>query len=135
MAALRSVDLQEGAELHRCLRGDAPELFPHDEDVDRLRRQTVTLAELLHEHTPDWRPPKVNRTARVQTHCHQHAIMGFRPDLAVLAAAPGVNADVLDSGCCGLAGNFGFEQGHYEVSEACAERCCCPPYAPPPRPT
>ncbi|MEV3986771.1 hypothetical protein [Nonomuraea sp. NPDC049758] len=95
-------------------RGDAPELFPHDEDVDRLRRQTVTLAELLHEHIPGWRPPQVRRTARVQTHCHQHAIMGFKPDLAVLTAA-GVNADVLESGCCGLAGNFGFEQGHYEV--------------------
>ncbi|MEV4477353.1 FAD-binding and (Fe-S)-binding domain-containing protein [Nonomuraea sp. NPDC049504] len=106
-------------------RGDARELFPHDEDVDRLSRQTVTLSELLHEHTPGWRPPRVRRTARVQTHCHHHAIMGFQADRAVLAAA-GVEADVLDSGCCGLAGNFGFEQGHYEVSEACAERVLLP---------
>ncbi|MFD0744789.1 hypothetical protein ACFQ1L_25455 [Phytohabitans flavus] len=67
----------------------------------------------------------VARTAYVQTHCHQHAVLGFQADQAVLAAA-GVDAKVLDSGCCGLAGNFGFEQGHYEVSEACAERVLLP---------
>ncbi|BCB89459.1 FAD-binding and (Fe-S)-binding domain-containing protein [Phytohabitans suffuscus] len=106
-------------------RGDAAELFPDDEDVRRLVRQTVTLAELLTQHTPGWRPPRVARTAYVQTHCHQHAVLGFQADRAVLAAA-GVDAKVLDSGCCGLAGNFGFEQGHYEVSEACAERVLLP---------
>ncbi|GII96519.1 FAD-binding and (Fe-S)-binding domain-containing protein [Sinosporangium siamense] len=106
-------------------RSDAKELFPHDEDVERLRRQTVTLAELLHDHTPGWRPKAVARRVHVQTHCHHHAIMGYDADEAVLAAA-GLEADVLDSGCCGLAGNFGFEQGHYEVSEACAERVLMP---------
>jgi FAD/FMN-containing dehydrogenase/Fe-S oxidoreductase len=106
-------------------RGDAAELFPHDPDVQRLRRQTVTLAELLHDHTPGWQPRPVRRTAHIQTHCHHHAIMGIEADQAVLAAAQ-VDAHVLDSGCCGLAGNFGFEQGHYEVSEACAERVLLP---------
>jgi FAD/FMN-containing dehydrogenase/Fe-S oxidoreductase len=106
-------------------RSDAAELFPHDQDVERLHRQTVTLAELLTAHTPGWRPPQVGRTAHIQTHCHQHAIMGFDADTALLSDA-GVGARVLDSGCCGLAGNFGFEQGHYEVSEACAERALMP---------
>ncbi len=46
--------------------------------------------------------------------------MGFDADRQILEAA-GVQLDVLDSGCCGLAGNFGFERGHYEVSAACAE--------------
>ncbi|WP_433604895.1 FAD-binding and (Fe-S)-binding domain-containing protein [Dactylosporangium sp. CA-139114] len=106
-------------------RSDAHELFPGDEDVQRLQRQTYTLAELLHEHTPGWQPPRVHRKALIQTHCHQHAIMGFTADQALLHDA-GVDAQVLDSGCCGLAGNFGFEEGHYEVSEACAERVLVP---------
>jgi Fe-S oxidoreductase len=106
-------------------RGDAPELFPNDDDVERLRRQTVTLAELLRDHTPGWRPPAIRRTALVQTHCHHHAIMGIKADKALLDDA-GLDAQILDSGCCGLAGNFGFEAGHYDVSEACAERVLLP---------
>ncbi|HEX2773797.1 MAG TPA: FAD-linked oxidase C-terminal domain-containing protein, partial [Micromonosporaceae bacterium] len=106
-------------------RSDAFELLPDDEDVNRLRGQTVTLAELLHNHTPGWRPPRVPAHALIQTHCHQHAILGTAADRAVLTEA-GVRAEFLDSGCCGLAGNFGFEKGHYEVSEACGERVLLP---------
>ncbi|WP_422770456.1 FAD-binding and (Fe-S)-binding domain-containing protein [Plantactinospora sp. WMMC1484] len=106
-------------------RADAEELFPHDPDVERLRRQTVTLAELLGTHSPGWKAPRLARTAHVQRHCHQHAVLGFDADAALLAGA-GVDVDVLDSGCCGLAGNFGFEQGHYEVSTDCAERVLLP---------
>ncbi|MFU8850746.1 FAD-binding and (Fe-S)-binding domain-containing protein [Micromonospora sp. SL1-18] len=106
-------------------RSDAHELFPDDQDVAKLHEQTVTLAELLHDHSPGWRPSRLPAHALIQTHCHQHAIMGTTADQAVLAEA-GVRADFLDSGCCGLAGNFGFEQGHYEVSEACAERVLLP---------
>jgi FAD/FMN-containing dehydrogenase/Fe-S oxidoreductase len=106
-------------------RSDAHDLFPHDDDVDRLRQQTVTLAEVLRDHTPGWQPPQIHRTVRVQTHCHHHAIMGYQTDQALLTDA-GLDVDVLDSGCCGLAGNFGFEQGHYDVSEACAERVLLP---------
>ena len=58
-------------------------------------------------------------------HCHQHADLGFDADREVMAAL-GVQAEVLDSGCCGLAGNFGFERGHYEVSQACGERVLFP---------
>ncbi|MDG4801413.1 FAD-binding and (Fe-S)-binding domain-containing protein [Micromonospora sp. WMMD980] len=106
-------------------RSDAHELFPADDDVTRLREQTVTLAELLHDHSPGWRPPRLDAHALIQTHCHHHAILGTAADQAVLHAA-GVDAEFLDSGCCGLAGNFGFEQGHHEVSEACAERVLLP---------
>lgn len=107
------------------LRSDAYELFPDDPDVQRLRDQTCTLAELLNDHTPDWEPPALPATAIIQTHCHQHAILGAEADAAVLRKT-GVDATFLDSGCCGLAGNFGFEQGHFEVSEACAERVLLP---------
>jgi Fe-S oxidoreductase len=78
-------------------------------------------AELLRDHTEGWQLPRVGGQAIARTHCHQHAIMGYDPDRALLADA-GVELDVLDSGCCGLAGNFGFEAGHFDVSLACAER-------------
>jgi Fe-S oxidoreductase len=106
-------------------RSDARELMPGDQDVARLREQTVTLAELLAHHTPGWQPHQRGGKAIAQTHCHQHAIMGYDADQAILRAA-GVEVDVLDAGCCGLAGNFGFEAGHYDVSMACAERVLLP---------
>jgi Fe-S oxidoreductase len=102
-------------------RSDAAELLGSD-DARLLAGQTRTLAEILTEagwHTPA-RPVVGRRAAIAQVHCHQHAIMGFDADTKLLQAC-GVEVDVLDSGCCGLAGNFGFERGHYEVSAACAE--------------
>jgi FAD/FMN-containing dehydrogenase/Fe-S oxidoreductase len=106
-------------------RGDAEELWPHDEDVAKLKQQTVTLAELLQDHSPGWEPPRLERAVHVQTHCHQHAVLGYSADEALLRRA-GLDVDVLDSGCCGLAGNFGFEAWHYDVSQACAERVLLP---------
>ena len=106
-------------------RSDALELMAGDRDVQRLRQQTVTLAELLRDHTDGWQPPRLSGKAIAQTHCHQHAIMGYDADQALLRAA-GVDLDVLDAGCCGLAGNFGFEAGHYDVSRACGERVLLP---------
>jgi FAD/FMN-containing dehydrogenase/Fe-S oxidoreductase len=107
-------------------RSDAYELFPEDRDVRRLRTQTVTLAELLTEHSPGYQPPHVDVSAAMaQVHCHQHAIMGWDADEELLHRA-GVDVEQLESGCCGLAGNFGFERGHKEVSEAAAERVLLP---------
>src|SRR5262252_7130762 len=102
-------------------RSDAAELLGSD-DARLLAGQTRTLAEILTEagwHTPA-RPVVGRRAALAQVHCHQHAIMGIDVDTKLLQAC-GVEVDVLDSGCCGLAGNFGVERGHYEVSAACAE--------------
>jgi Fe-S oxidoreductase len=106
-------------------RSDARELMPGNRDVQRLRQQTVTLAELLRDRTDGWQPPHLGAKAIAQTHCHQHAIMGYDADQALLRAA-GVDLEVLDAGCCGLAGNFGFEAGHYDVSRACGERVLLP---------
>ena len=60
-----------------------------------------------------------------QVHCHQHAVLGWDADEELLAEAGG-QAEHLETGCCGLAGNFGFQVGHGEVSEACAERALLP---------
>ncbi len=99
-------------------RADGPELMPHDHDMKRLRDQTRTLAELLQQ-TDGWEPPEIDADAVVQPHCHQHAVLGQEADAAVMERA-GIRATTV-GGCCGLAGNFGFEAGHLDVSVACAE--------------
>jgi len=104
-------------------RSDLPDLLYGDEDAARLAGQTVTLAELLKD--SDWHPPALDARAIVQPHCHQHAVLGMDADRALLADR-GVDAEILDAGCCGLAGNFGFERGHYDVSMACAEHALLP---------
>jgi FAD/FMN-containing dehydrogenase/Fe-S oxidoreductase len=108
-------------------RADAPELFPDDQDVHRLRDHTLTLAELLTEHTPGWEPPTLGpgRPVLAQVHCHQHAVMRWEADEKLLTDA-GADVEHLETGCCGLAGNFGFERGHGEVSRAIAERALLP---------
>ena len=106
------------------LREDAAELLPADPRAKALRSRVKTLAELIAEQRPEWVPPQVDTAAVVQPHCHQHAVMGFAPDAALLAKA-GVQAQVL-SGCCGLAGNFGAEAGHYDVSVKVAEHAFLP---------
>ncbi|MEO3749590.1 FAD-linked oxidase C-terminal domain-containing protein [Streptomyces sp. B6B3] len=111
-----------------ALRTDVPELLdgrPAGPDARRLAAATRTLAEQLVRHTPGWRPPPVDAEAVSQPHCHQHATAGFGADTELLAAL-GVRHRVLDSGCCGLAGNFGFERGHYDVSLAVAEQGLLP---------
>ena len=103
------------------LRSDARELLGEDDAAAaRVAAATRTLAEVLASRRPDWQPPRLDgERAVVQPHCHQHAVMGYSADRALLAAC-GVETDVV-GGCCGLAGNFGVERGHYEVSVAVAE--------------
>jgi len=106
-------------------RHDAVALLAGEESARLAMGLTFTLAELLARYAPGWSPPKVGGDALVQTHCHQHAVIGFEADRALMRAA-GISATVPDSGCCGLAGNFGFERGHFEVSRAAGERVLLP---------
>ncbi|WSB54917.1 FAD-binding oxidoreductase [Streptomyces cellulosae] len=107
-----------------ALRTDAPELLHDDPRAARLASRVLTFAEALERHAPDWTPPAVNRPVTGQTHCHQHAVLGDGPDRRLREAA-GLTGE-LAGGCCGLAGNFGFEKGHYDVSRACAEEQLLP---------
>ncbi|WP_431039898.1 FAD-binding and (Fe-S)-binding domain-containing protein [Streptomyces sp. P9-1] len=107
-----------------ALRTDAPELLHDDPRAARLASRVLTFAEALEQHAPDWTPPAVNRPVTGQTHCHQHAVLGDGPDRRLREAA-GLTGE-LAGGCCGLAGNFGFEKGHYDVSRACAEEQLLP---------
>ncbi|RST17737.1 FAD-binding oxidoreductase [Streptomyces sp. WAC05374] len=102
-----------------ALRTDLPELLPDDPRAHRLAASVRTFAQALEEHAPDWRPPRLDRPVAGQIHCHQHAVLGDAAERRLLARA-GLTGE-LSGGCCGLAGNFGFERGHYGVSVACAE--------------
>ncbi|MFE0646366.1 FAD-binding and (Fe-S)-binding domain-containing protein [Streptomyces sp. NPDC058877] len=101
------------------LRTDLPELLPDDPRAARLAASVHTFAEVLESLAPDWTPPRLDRPVVGQTHCHQHAVLGDAADRRLRERA-GLTGE-LAGGCCGLAGNFGFEPGHYEVSVACAE--------------
>ncbi|WP_406191451.1 FAD-binding oxidoreductase [Streptomyces griseus] len=106
------------------LRTDLPELLPGDPRAAELAASVRTFAQYLEEYAPDWTPPRLDRPAAGQTHCHQHAVLGDAAERR-LRERLGLTGE-LSGGCCGLAGNFGFEKGHWEVSAACAEEQLLP---------
>jgi FAD/FMN-containing dehydrogenase/Fe-S oxidoreductase len=111
-----------------ALRRDAGELLPGDRLAESLAGAVRTLAELL-QSTEGWTPPDMSdisgpRAAVAQPHCHQHAVLGWDADAALLRDA-GATVNAV-GGCCGLAGNFGVERGHYDVSVAVAETALLP---------
>jgi len=105
-------------------RGDAAELLPDDPRVADLAAGVLTLAELL-QRTEGWHPPDLSGVELVaQPHCHHASVIGWRADAALLAASGATVTTV--GGCCGLAGNFGVEKGHYDVSVKVAEHDLLP---------
>ncbi|MGY1784866.1 FAD-binding and (Fe-S)-binding domain-containing protein [Geodermatophilus sp. SYSU D00698] len=106
-----------------ALRSDAVELLD-DPAAGRVAAATRTLAELLTA-TEGWAPPSLSGVEVVaQPHCHHHAVMGWAADERLLRRA-GATVTRL-GGCCGLAGNWGVERGHHEVSVAIAEQQLLP---------
>ncbi|MEW2525813.1 FAD-binding and (Fe-S)-binding domain-containing protein [Streptomyces sp. NPDC047071] len=110
-----------------ALRADLADLAGADPHARVLADSVRTFAEVLEEYAPDWRPPRVDRPVAGQTHCHQHAVLGDAADRRLREKAGLTGA--LSGGCCGLAGNFGFEKGHWEVSKACADEQLLPSVA------
>uniref|UniRef100_UPI00404ABB8A FAD-binding and (Fe-S)-binding domain-containing protein n=1 Tax=Georgenia sp. M64 TaxID=3120520 RepID=UPI00404ABB8A len=112
------------------LRSDMVDLLPDDPRAPMLAAHTYTLAELLTAPAPvgpgpHWVPPSLEGVEVVaQPHCHHHSVMGWESDAALLART-GARVTTL-AGCCGLAGNFGMEAGHYETSVAVAENALLP---------
>jgi FAD/FMN-containing dehydrogenase/Fe-S oxidoreductase len=104
-------------------RDEMKNLFPNDEDARRLRQQTFLLSEFLNRIA--YRPPTLKRKALLHGHCHQKALFGMKEDQKLLRRM-GVDAELLDSGCCGLAGSFGFEEKHYDISMKVGERVLLP---------
>jgi len=106
------------------LRGDITELLPGDPRSRKLTASVKTLAELLRA-TDGWSPPDLSGVSGIaQPHCHHRAVLGWDADAALLADA-GAQVKAV-GGCCGLAGNFGVERGHYDISVAVAETALLP---------
>ena len=106
-------------------REELTNLFPDDEDAKRLSRQTYLLSDFLEQKAPNFQPPKLNVKALVHGHCHHKSIMKMEAEEAVLKKM-GVEYELPETGCCGMAGAFGFEREHYDISLAVGERVLLP---------
>jgi FAD/FMN-containing dehydrogenase/Fe-S oxidoreductase len=107
-------------------RDELVNMLPDDADAKRLSAQTYLLTEFLAKKAPDFKTPALQAEAVVHGHCHQKAMLDFSCEKTILDRT-GVRYTMPDSGCCGMAGAFGFEKGeHYRVSVACGERVLLP---------
>jgi Fe-S oxidoreductase len=106
-------------------RDELVNLFPQDDSARRLSTQTFLLGEFLRQHGADDLPARVSGAVMLHGHCHHKAVAKIDDEEAVLRAA-GASVDTLDSGCCGMAGSFGFETGHYDLSMQVGELVLLP---------
>jgi Fe-S oxidoreductase len=107
-----------------AFRDELPGLFAGEERARRLSGQTLFLTEFLDQVCDVPRLPQ-SAAALVQMHCHQHAVIRPRSEQSVLRKL-GIEHEIMASGCCGMAGSFGFETAKYPVSMICAERVLLP---------
>jgi FAD/FMN-containing dehydrogenase/Fe-S oxidoreductase len=101
------------------MRDDYKKLLPDDDRVERLAEATRLFEEALLELDGEL-PLREGAPVLLHGHCHQKALVGTGPTERLLGRAADV--EVVDSGCCGMAGLFGYEKGHYDVSMKMGER-------------
>jgi len=106
-------------------RDELRNLFPQDLRAAKLRSQTFLLSEFLEHNAPGYRPPQFSGKVLLHGHCHQKSLMGLGDEESLLKKM-GADLQSIDSGCCGMAGPFGFEKEKYEVSQAVGERVLLP---------
>ena len=106
-------------------RDELHNLFPSNERAHRLRSQTFLLSEFLQRYAPNYPPSKCSMKVLLHGHCHQKALMRMDHEEALLRKL-GAEVESLDSGCCGMAGPFGFQKDKFAVSQAVAERVLLP---------
>jgi FAD/FMN-containing dehydrogenase/Fe-S oxidoreductase len=107
-------------------RDELMNLFPNDQDAKRLNEKTFLLSEFLEQEAEKFAPPKLHRKALLHSHCHHKALMGIEHEHSLLKKL-GLELTVPNSGCCGMAGSFGFEEGErYDVSIRAGERVLLP---------
>jgi Fe-S oxidoreductase len=106
-------------------RDELTNLLPTDPRAQQLKASTLLLSEFLIQHAPHYQPPARTGTFVVQGHCHHTALMKMTAEMQLLAAT-GAEVRLLDSGCCGMAGPFGFEQDKFAISQQLAERGLLP---------
>ena len=125
------------------LREDYLDLLPGNENAKRVAEQSFLVEEFLlqaagedgrftgnkggvEQHPLGLELEETPRRLMVHGHCHQKAAVGMVPTLDVLAWVPGYELQPIDSGCCGMAGSFGYKAEHYDVSMAIGERVLFP---------
>jgi Fe-S oxidoreductase len=106
-------------------RDELRNLFPMDQRAIRLRNQTFLLSEFLEHHAPGYAAPQLGRKVLLHGHCHHKSIMKLNDEESLLRKM-GADLQSMDSGCCGMAGPFGFERDKYAVSQAVGERVLLP---------
>jgi FAD/FMN-containing dehydrogenase/Fe-S oxidoreductase len=107
-----------------AFRDELVNLFPDDPRARRLRDQCVFFSDFAAEHVGSLALPAAPK-ALVQIHCHHHAVIKTAGEKKMLNRL-GVAYEFLPSGCCGMAGAFGFEASKYEVSQRIGERVLLP---------
>ncbi|WP_051974693.1 FAD-binding and (Fe-S)-binding domain-containing protein [Cupriavidus necator] len=118
---VRLVGLEPG-----CLsvfKDELPKLFPDDPRARRLADRVILLGDFLLER--DYVPPRLEADVLVHAHCHQKSLFGTQGDMEMLERS-GARATLLDSGCCGMAGSFGFHPDHIELSRGVGEQVLLP---------
>jgi Fe-S oxidoreductase len=106
-------------------RDEMGNLLPDHERAKRLAAQTFFFDEFLDRYARDFRPPPLRRKAIVHAHCHRKALCGKQSGSTLVDRA-GLDGEVLDSGCCGMAGQFGFERAKVDVSIEIGEQVLLP---------
>jgi Fe-S oxidoreductase len=106
-------------------RDEASNLMADDPRSAKLKKQVMLLGEFLLKHAPDYKPAQKQQNILVHVHCHQRAIFNVKDEVAALGKTGGA-VKLLDSGCCGMAGPFGFEQQSFAVSQTLGERALLP---------
>ncbi len=106
-------------------RDELRNLFPKDERAARLRAQTFVLSEFLQQNAPGYEPPKLAEKILLHGHCHHKSVLKFGDEESLLKKM-GAEVRAPDTGCCGMAGPFGFEKDKFQVSQAVGERILLP---------
>jgi len=107
-------------------RDEMPDLLWGNIEAQHLAGQVFLLSEFLEKRVSGYRPPRLHRKIYVHGHCHHKALMKMTDEKSVLKKMRADSREI-ESGCCGMAGAFGYEAGdHYTVSMACAERALLP---------
>ena len=106
-------------------RDEAVNLMPDDPRTAKLKAQTMLLSEFLVRHAPDYVPAQTGAQILLHVHCHHRALFSMKDEVTSLSATGGT-VKVLDSGCCGMAGPFGFEEKSYDVAQTLGERVLLP---------
>jgi Fe-S oxidoreductase len=104
-------------------RDELVNLFPHDARAKKLSSQSFMLSEFLEQ--AGYVPGKITGRGIVHAHCHQRAVFGIDAERSILAKT-GMKVEILDSGCCGMAGSYGFDPKHLQASLQIGEKVLLP---------